>query len=283
MQNSIFVGPTATEGITHVFAQTVMRSAFGEAAKEPPPKELTAAIRAGAIIGVGWAVLRSTVEVQLTASKGVGHGGGDFAVIAAALAGGAPGSQPIVTSAAKFSHAVFSVILPALMDLPTASLHWMALASTVLELYFKALPTYGESQAWTMANTYLIELLTERVLNGDGFAVPSIACLNVYHLTSMNAISKGAAGPQAGRKGGACNGFNHQNGCPRGEACDYRHVCSVCYKGGHNLLNCGQSAGAAGPQRAGGSGGGNRNRSNRGGRGGSSGAASSSAAAASAH
>ena len=201
----------------------------------------------------------------------------DVAGLPVSINMGAAGAQPLVTSASKFAHAVISVILPALIDLPRAQLQWMALASTVLELYSRSVHL-GEARAWTLAYNYLLELLTERALTGKDFAEPSVACLNNWNFSgSASAVVQGAAGPKqfvVKKPGQLCNNFNNHGGCYRGELdCSFDHVCSACAQRGHGASNCplGAAGGAGVPNQSRSSGGSRRGggRGGRGSRGGS--------------
>ena len=158
-------------------------------------------------------------------------------------------TAPPVTSSQAFCMALFSTILPALIDRPAAMLEWMALARTALQI--EAEPRSN----WARASAYVDQLLQRRIPQRKGISEPSDAVLRT--IRNMDSFaSQGAGGPMRqpdSRRGGddaVCHQWNADGMCVRAPNCRFRHVCCDC-GGQHPASGCSRrsSGSVSGGQR----------------------------------
>ena len=146
--------------------------------------------------------------------------------------------------------ALFSTILPALIDRPAAMIEWIALARTALEVKNK-------HNSWPAAMHYIEGLLRERICtsNKEGFAKPSDSVLrdvttavkgHDHFFPPGNAQQRTAGGKQ--QQTGKCHDFQ-RNACTR-SPCMFLHICAVC-NGSHGATQNPACAKTHSAQRAG--------------------------------
>ena len=144
------------------------------------------------------------------------------------MAGGAIIAQskstdaPPTTSLQLFCAAIFSTILPALIDKPMAMLQWLALRRTALELESR----YG----WHTASQYITQLLNERVPQSQGFVDVSPHVLESVRMAPRLQYGGGghaaSSGPPARAQGGTGTCHNWNRGLPCASSpCIFAHVC----------------------------------------------------------
>lgn len=218
----IFDGPLASGSIPHTDAIAIARRAVGATAVELPSEQLIALIRSGKLPSVGYAIPRlltsahssEAVDVNASALYALGINPRSIGSLVA----------PEVPSSQAFCGALFATILPALIDRPAALMEWMTLARTALEL---------ESQhSWSVAYSYVLQVMNERIARGQGFSETSMSCLTTMWAALRNSPpAAAAAAPNSNhqpRQRGTCRNWNTtQNGCDR-NPCDWRHVCMTC-------------------------------------------------------
>ncbi len=173
-----FTGAGALSPITNIAkAIAVVRKAHKAAATEFPSEALLELVRTGTLRHVGYAIPR-----PLQASFKAGANAvatlemGEHGARMVSSAGTAP---PDVASAQQFFLALVSTILPALIDRPAASLQWMALARTALEI--------ESSHGWPAAARYVEQHLNECVAQGQDYADTSMAILSTIFFEGRGA------------------------------------------------------------------------------------------------
>jgi len=251
----LFTGPDAAAGMTARDALARVARAFDAARFAAPSDQLLAAIRAGKLRDVGFALPRTHAAVQ-----------GIHETEAGTLSLGADGvprftnkakDAPPVSSAQAFTTALISTILPALIDRPAALVEWLTLGRTVLAL--------DERYGWANAFQYAQRQLALCIDEGKPFATETAASvlLPIALAAGPGGAGRGPAAPgsqQAQRSNTGpqtCHNFN--NGVPcRLSPCKFAHSCQNCQQLGHGSSSCPnsqqQQSSRRGPARAGNSG-----------------------------
>lgn len=173
-----------------------------------------------------------------------------------------------LVSLAEFLKIVIVSILPSLIDRPRASLDWLELARSVIEIVDRE---HDSSAGWAVANRYLVDVLNDRV--------PTRTPFNAFDLNllgSVRAITQQRTpvpGVPAGRPGvpaeqqqqllapGSCRNWNDDFSCAT-TPCRYSHRCmyAACPNptDGHRGKDCAHKGARAQPRQSSGSGGGRR-------------------------
>lgn len=235
----LFVGPQAGASLTHDVALERARLALYGQMYERPSAKLIELVRAGKLHHVGWTVPRR-IELGVSSmdiSNRVDVVDGQL-VLASAQS---KGLQAACSSVQQFASAMFSTIIPSLIDRPAALMQWVVLARTALELEVQ--------DGWPAASSYIAQLLQERITQHQPFdAVSQQALSSIAHLRATVRIGTSLDHPPAGgRPAGssaavdvsrqACDRHNAgtcTNPCPSGR----RHVCGRCYKPDHVRSAC---------------------------------------------
>ena len=166
-----------------------------------------------------------------------------------------------LTSLQEFLKIIIVSILPSLFDSPRASLDWLELARTVIEV--------TQREGWPVANRYLQDLLNDRVPTSAPFNEFDHQLLQTVRIlvpTSPDTGAAPAAAAGAGGRvntqiGGACrnwNGLGQTSACAN-DPCPYKHRCiwNACPSpnDGHRGKDCVAKGSSAPPRQAPGSGG----------------------------
>jgi len=244
------------------------RLALGGSQTEMPPPLLLKLIQAGKLLDVALARPRpffrdaGSLEQAMTISFGAGGPTVNTTKD--------PTKPQALASVEEFCMALFSTILPALIDRPAAMIEWIALARTTIEM--------SSLHGWPAAMHYTEALLRERVCTTakKGFAEPSTAAIRDVqrgrdHIGGGMQRVGGGFPSDSSRQRDTCNVFQ-RNACRKSAAeCKYAHACAVC-GGNHAAVSnpsCAkafQSQGPTGPgsskgrDRSGGRGGGGSSR-----------------------
>ena len=239
----IFTGPRAGAPLSHGEALAESRKAQGASATQAPSEHLIALIRSGKLTAISHAVPRplsggATDENQTFQTTA------DGSLVLRTKEVDIPQN---LGSLQQFCKAMFSTIIPALIDRPAALMQWVALGRSALELHERF------DYDWTLAAAYMTQLLNERVPQALPFAEMSQACLQTVMMARLirnGGPSRGDPRPSgpgnqnphnrgeirkeesAGdpRAYNACRNWN--NGYCGYQGCRNSHVCFIC-KGAH--------------------------------------------------
>jgi hypothetical protein len=163
-----------------------------------------------------------------------------------------------LSSLQEFLKIVIVSILPSLFDRPRASLDWLELARSMIEI--------TDREGWAVANRYLVDLLNDRVPTRTAFNAFDHQLLQTVRTIVPHpqaaAGAGGAARPapaQGVYAGGACRDWNGGI-CKKDAAeCRWLHRClwSACTNpsDGHRGKDCVHKSGGFTPRQAPGSGG----------------------------
>ncbi|MDR3476362.1 MAG: hypothetical protein P4M09_32365, partial [Devosia sp.] len=231
----LFVGPQAGAPLTSAEALERVRLALHGQMYERPPAKLVEVVRAGKLHHIGWAVPRR-LDTGPTAASAASQL--DFVDGRLVFAGAEAKKtfQFARDSVQQFAAAMFSTIIPALIDRPEALMQWVTLGRTALEL--------EKAHNWAAASTYMAQLLQERVTTHMPFdAVSQQVLASVYQLRlqaapDLRGAQRSSAAPSV--SGQVCNNFNDgrcHDPCPTGR----RHVCSRC-NGDHPAKACNRAS-----------------------------------------
>ena len=201
------------------------RKALGSSKTQRPSQQLITLIQSGKLLNVAFAFPRPLAVVDGKAETVSGltidfQSGKHSATTASDPTKPAP-----LASATDLCMALFSTILPALIDRPTAMMEWITLGRTALQL--------STSDGWPFASKYADALLQERISVEEkvGMAAPSDEVLRDIRteLGRPTFFQAGGAGrPAAAAKSGQgpCHMFNRTGSCQRGAHCRFEHICS---------------------------------------------------------
>ena len=239
----LFSGPTAGAAVPIPDAIATVNKAVGASATQRPSEKLIELVRSGKLVSVGFAIPRPLDSGQ-TGDEANAIGGMLFTDAGPVLHHG-KSAPPPVQSAQAFCMALFSTILPSLIDRPAAMLEWMALARTALHIESEP------RSSWARANAYIDQLLQRRIPQRKGISEPCDAVLRTLHSTESFA-QHGAGGPSRTDRrpdsrrsdGATCNQWNYDGSCPRGESCRFRHACLNC-GGQHQVKACTKGSSSA--------------------------------------
>jgi hypothetical protein len=201
------------------------RLALGGSQTEMPPPLLLKLIQAGKLLDVALARPRpffrdaGSMEHAMTISFGASGPTVNTTKD--------PTKPQALASVEEFCMALFSTILPALIDRPAAMIEWIALARTTVEM--------STLHGWPAAMHYTEALLRERICTSakKGFAEPSTSAMRDVQRgkdhTGGGAQRLGGGSfngilPQKQR--GTCHGFQ-RNTCRRPD-CSFAHTCAAC-------------------------------------------------------
>ena len=208
----IFTGGEADRALHHRAALAEARKALYASASAPPHDLLIAAIRAGKLSAVGYAIpkaLAAANDEELTGALMVADG---------VITTGKGKGPPPVLSLEAFCSAMFGTILPALIDRPMAMMQWITLARTALEVQKK--------HGWQGAMAYVDQLLNERIPQGLGFSEVSGHCLQSIEFSNPRGqVQQQQAPAGSPRRMQTCRDWNFFT-CPRGEGCRFTHLCT---------------------------------------------------------
>lgn len=213
--NPIFDEMPAGAQFPYTAALDIGREAFNASAYEVPSPTLLQAIRAGVLIKPGFAKPRLISEA-MERGPGIAVGGGVLTAPTTAI--------PRLESADEFCMAMFSTILPALIDRPKALAEWLSLGRTALELH-------AQKRSWPIAVGYIDQLLAERTYARKPYAQVSVGVMtSVVFSVPLPSFPIGARGPQQQQQQhqriSFCGDYNFKaTGCARGAACTYKHEC----------------------------------------------------------
>lgn len=233
----LFVGPKAGAPLAHTAALRIVRTTPNGPATQMPSEHLIDLIRVGKLKAVGHAIPRpldnNSIEDGMPELLSVGADG----TLKTQAKTFVPPSS--CTSAQQFCLALFSTILPSLIDRPNGLVQWMALGRTALEL--------EKLYDWPTASAYVAQLLNERTTVGEPFNVISTECLHSVQMARQHNVSRGvpeqsriqqqqqqhSAAAAAG--GSICVNWNNQR-CVG--PCKYQHACLTCQSPNHPRALC---------------------------------------------
>lgn len=233
----LFAGPAAGAPISHLSAIAESRKAPGATATEAPSEYLIALIRAGKLTAISHAIPRPLAGGTVEEDVAFAAGPGGSIVVRPRAADVAANLE----SLQQFCRALFSTILPSLIDRPAALMQWVALGRTALELEAR--------YDWNTAAAYLAQLLNERVTQHLPFADLSQQCLASVQLArgdKRGAVSaavpphlqggnlSGKQGPAPLDKDQPCGKWN-VGACTYAN-CRYKHSCKFC-GGAHRAMD----------------------------------------------
>jgi hypothetical protein len=233
----LFTGSKAGDPLSHGAARAIVDKALDADTTMAPSAALIELIRVGKLKDIGFALprpIKSKLHDDSVGLFAITEAGTFDPVSKAAL------TPPQVQSSQQFCMALFSTILPALVDKPAAMMEWCALARTALVLESK----YN----WPAARDYVERVLTKRINTGQGIAEIAFDTLHGIGLDQQRQATRvGAQGPSSSPSRGTtaasvyCLSWNDERGCSRA-VCKYLHQCKFCH-GAHRGKDC--SAGAA--------------------------------------
>lgn len=232
----LFTGPKACDPLTHGAARAIVDKALDADTTMAPSPALIELIRVGKLKDIGFALprpIKSKLHDEAVGLFAITEAGTFDSVSKSAL------NPPQVQSSQQFCVALFSTILPALVDKPTAMMEWCALARTALVLESK--------YSWQAARDYVERVLTKRVNTGQGIAeiaYDTLTGITLDHSRYAQSARGGAQGPSSspprgtGNSGATehCLSWNDNRGCSR-PFCKYRHQCKFC-NGAHRGIDC---------------------------------------------
>lgn len=220
----LFVGPQAGAPLSASEALERVRAALNGQGYERPSDKLVELIRAGKLHHVGWAVPRKfDVGPGAAGASQLNFVDGQLVVGTEAR----KALHPACDNSHQFAVAMFTTIIPALIDRPEALMQWVTLGRTALEI--------EQQQGWQAASIYMAHLLQERVTTHQPFAhVSQQALASVNQLRYLSSSEQrgaprpGALGPpQQSVAHQLCNNYNLgycNEPCQAGR----RHACSRC-------------------------------------------------------
>ena len=242
----LFEGAGAGSPLTHHAALTEVRKAQGASATQMPSDQLIALIRSGKFTAISHAVPRQLAGGAIDEEQSM-QTAADGTLVMRSKAAEIP---PTVATLHQFCKAMFSTIIPALIDRPAALMQWVTLGRTALQLE-------EMSGSWGVAASYMTQLLNERVIERRPFAETSAHCLSTVMTThthrqqgpprgppaddqrrsNNNSSAQKPKPPQAEGPGDPsshviCEGYNNGYCTWRSGACTRAHKCRLC-KGAH--------------------------------------------------
>jgi len=208
--------------------QEVQR-ALSASETQQPSEHLLDLIRAGKLRHVGHAIPQPhTTPGKDEHSMGTLSLCGDNVVVASKSI-----PVPVAANAQQFCMALFSTILPALLDKPQALLDWLTLGRT-------ALAFEHSSGSWAMARELVDRTLGRCIDSAKEFGSPDMAVVWDLQMKPPAPSSiqqqRGAAGPSV-RNPGACHNWNDGMAC-KGSPCQWSHVCRTCGSAQHRGPSC---------------------------------------------
>lgn len=229
LPSPLFIGEGATLPVKHEVALEHVRKALHGQTYERPSVPLVSLVRAGKLLYVGWAVPRKPQADSGTETLQVSSSG-ELAITSSRKGQVSTGCA----SVQQFMAAMFSTIIPALVDKPVALMQWIVLGRTALEL--------EQQYDWSTASRYLEQVLQERVPLGQPLDfVSNDALTSIQHSRSLartfpsSAASSSSFSSSLPHDRQVCN--NYQRGkCDGG--CGRRHVCAVCEGKDHTQRDC---------------------------------------------
>jgi hypothetical protein len=241
-QGGAFAGGVAPLSFTHKNALAEVRKAYKASRTEVPSQQLIDLIRAGGLVHVGFGIPRSLAQVR----KEEESTGATLTVGATSVPLGSGGAimPPAVESLQSFCSALFSTILPALADNPRAISTWCTLGRTALEFE-------REGGCWSAAQTYIDELLHERVVAGEGDYSAVSDSVRISTQAEFSRLLQraqpmgnaprqqqaGGGGKLGGSERAVCRAFN-KGGCSY-DPCKWPHFCWVrSCRGKHSISEC---------------------------------------------
>lgn len=208
------------------------------AENDPPSVHLIALIRAGKLTEVGFALPRALNEApddEKNAQFGFSITNGVWAETTTGT------TAPPVPSAQAFCMALFSTILPALVDMPAALSQWFALGRTALQL--------ERTRGWQAADSYVRQVLNQCRNLGLDMAPTHMSCLlNTLAGSAAAGHGGGGAAPHRipipnqsashpARPAETCHQWNFgPHGCVYPN-CRHQHRCAGC-GGDHKGSTC---------------------------------------------
>ena len=217
-------------GPTHSIVENM--KAHKAAENDPPSAHLIALIRAGKLTEVGFALPRPLNEAPDDERNAqVGFVITDRGTWAETSSGT---TAPPVPSAQAFCMALFSTILPALVDMPAAVSQWFALGRTALLL--------ERTRGWQAADGYVRQVLNQCRNLGDDMAPTNMSCL--LNAFAESAPAGGGAAPQHRPQNPSQQSRSEQRFCHQWNFgtctfpnCRHKHACSGC-GGSHKANTC---------------------------------------------
>lgn len=196
------------------------RLALGASQTEMPSQQLLKLIQAGKLLDIAFALPRPFFKDagSLENATTISFGAGGTPTVNTTKDPTKP--QPLA-SVDEFCMALFSTILPALIDRPAAMIEWIALARTALEV--KAL------HGWPAAMHYTEALLRERICTSakEGFAKPSDSALrDVQRGKDPHSGGQRSLGGKTPQQQRTCH--DYQRGSCHRPNCAFTHTCAVC-------------------------------------------------------
>lgn len=240
--NPIFAALPPGALFPHEEALRISRQAFNASAYELPSPALVNVIRAGVLLKPGFAKPRLISEAMERGPSITIGGAGAINTPATAI--------PRLESADEFCMAMFSTILPALIDRPKALAEWLALGRTALEL--------ASTKRWETAANYIDQLLMERTYAREPYATVSVPVMTTVVFSAHTLPSAqpfGGRGPQQQQVSQQqqqqqqrqqprfCGDYNFKaGGCTR-DGCSFKHECQYGAKGcketkAHRAIDC---------------------------------------------
>lgn len=248
-------------------ALAAARDISGAAMCDPPSAQLVALIQSGFLKKPGFALpLSSSRDTSKDASATT------LEFDDQGRAKSKANDMTVATELKDFNHfcsALFTTILPALIDRPVAMMEWISLAAN-------ALFWTGSSDGWPAARAYIHMMLSEQVSSRQSFAVTTDRVSRAMHESAAAGSFRQAGGARLASLGPSkqlsCNPWN--TGAPGMHCsranCEFAHQCALCSSPQHARSNCpknrgGQSAPGFGGSSRGGHNGGGSQRGNGGG------------------
>ena len=215
-----FTGPDAGAPLAHTDALEISREALAATSSSRPTTALVSLIRAGRLTTIGHAIPRALEGISVDA-EGLGVAAGANGQVTITAASGNKPPPANCDSLQSFCRAMFSTILPALIDRPKAIMQWLTLGRTALHLE----SVYG----WPVAAEYVAQNLVDRVQTGQAFGPVNTTVLQTV---TMNApvLARGqrppSVAPTLSNINATCNDYN-SGSCTR-PRCSFAHTCRRC-------------------------------------------------------
>jgi len=224
-----FAGNAADAPVSLAQAIQEVQRALSASETQQPSEHLLDLIRAGKLRHIGHAIPRPhSVPGKDEHATGTLSLSGDNVVVASKSV-----PVPVAANAQQFCMALFSTILPALLDKPQALLDWLTLGRT-------ALAFEHSSGSWAMARELVDRTLGRCIDSAREFGSPDMAVVWDLQMKSSASGStqqqRGAAAPSA-RNPGACHNWNDGAAC-RSSPCHWSHVCRTCGSAQHRGPSC---------------------------------------------